>query len=400
LEGLRCQKKMQEARLRFVESVSSTDALDPVTSPLSFEMYAHTGADEHFSPLTCDPYRDEQDVYRGVAMNMPFDPETTSTSDLEGKFRIHDGGTACPEPSQSPGTLESHQFPENFDSWSGEGHPDGISGVAFKDTAILPNTSWDSFDVTPFYAIECQALQPIRLVPNFLHDNGVAYLEPSHLHWVPDSPHSSKMSSGAEPCRKKQPCGAAGVTFADTDVPPDGFLEPLEVTTFYVISCDAPKLGNHFLNFLRMNDNCHIAKVNTTKFTIKATWTRVDQCTFKARFYSQCNDQREKRYAVEFQRRCGDSIEFMTLYREAAKYLKEQCSLTLEGAPQSPQFVTSHRDWHNNHMPEDTYMQGQLSEGFFPCARNMGHTCKTEAHGFFQLQHDDSWALPSYSQAV
>jgi len=118
--------------------------------------------------------------------------------------------------------------------------------------------------------------------------------------------------------------------FMPTDCPPCRSFEQLEVTTFRATSCNAPDLGNHVLSFLRQEANCTIRKVKSDKFSIKADLSTGNlACSIKVRFYMEGTDM----YCIEFQRRSGDSIAFMSVYRRAAQYLR-RCSFVLTDAPQ------------------------------------------------------------------
>ena len=86
----------------------------------------------------------------------------------------------------------------------------------------------------------------------------------------------------------------------------------MEVTT--VVSDAEPyRIGNDLLDFFGTIPG-KVMKVNTTKFTIKA---EVDiypaPCLLKVRIYRLG----EKQFAVEFQRRSGDSICFQNLFKRA-----------------------------------------------------------------------------------
>jgi len=134
----------------------------------------------------------------------------------------------------------------------------------------------------------------------------------------------------------------AAVAFKDTDGLPAPCREHLEVTSLHSSGCKAPELANHMVHFLQMQ-SCQIIKINKLKFSIKAvaqTSMTLGDCEIKIRFYREQdkNDHVSNEYAIEFQRRCGDSIKFMSLYREAAKYLKHTCRLSLEDPPKSPRY--------------------------------------------------------------
>jgi len=109
--------------------------------------------------------------------------------------------------------------------------------------------------------------------------------------------------------------------FAGDDVPPslptDESFE-LEPTAFYVSGKEAVKLGNHLINFLSMAAGAVVTKVNTKKWTIKA---EVDgesgACTLKTRVYSAG----DARYAIEFQRRGGETTALHHVFDQAMEHL-------------------------------------------------------------------------------
>lgn len=109
--------------------------------------------------------------------------------------------------------------------------------------------------------------------------------------------------------------------FAKADIPPSvpassvslGF----EPSTFNVSGKEPAKLGNHLLNFLTMAAGAVVTKVSRRKFTVKAEVDgEAGRCTLKIRIYSLDGD----RYAVEFQRRSGESAALHQVFDEAAKH--------------------------------------------------------------------------------
>jgi hypothetical protein len=109
--------------------------------------------------------------------------------------------------------------------------------------------------------------------------------------------------------------------FSGDDAPPslptDESFE-LEPTAFYVSGKEAVKLGNHLINFLSMAAGAVVTKVNTKKWTIKA---EVDgesgACTLKTRVYSAG----DARYAIEFQRRGGETTALHHVFDQAMEHL-------------------------------------------------------------------------------
>eukprot|EP00973_Karenia_brevis_P072801 10110035-Karenia_brevis.AAC.3 len=98
--------------------------------------------------------------------------------------------------------------------------------------------------------------------------------------------------------------------FQDGDVPPDlptDCFFDLAATTGYVISNTPHEIGDRMVKFLREAVDSTIVKVNRCKFAIKAN-VSVEGLTFtmKIRIYKL----RAAGFAVEFQRRSGDTIGF------------------------------------------------------------------------------------------
>jgi len=105
------------------------------------------------------------------------------------------------------------------------------------------------------------------------------------------------------------------------DLPSDSFFK-LEVTTVYVLSTNPYEIGNHVLDYLQDPSVISVLTkpVRRHKFAIKADIFRGDlMCTTKIRVYNQGSNQ----FAVEFQRRAGDSIAFNQTFQGASAYLKK-----------------------------------------------------------------------------
>ena len=107
--------------------------------------------------------------------------------------------------------------------------------------------------------------------------------------------------------------------FSKLDCPPDVPADPffdMAVTT--VVSDAEPyRIGNDLLDLFGTIPG-KVVKVNTTKFTIKAEVEIYPApCLLKVRIYRLG----EKQFAVEFQRRSGDSICFQNLFKCASALL-------------------------------------------------------------------------------
>jgi serine/threonine protein kinase len=109
--------------------------------------------------------------------------------------------------------------------------------------------------------------------------------------------------------------------FSGSDLPPniptDESFE-LEPTTFNVTGKEPAKLGNHLINFLSMAAGAVVTKINTKKWTVKA---EVDDesgtCRFKIRIYRQG----EGSYAIEFQRRAGETTALHRVFDQAVEQM-------------------------------------------------------------------------------
>eukprot|EP00747_Dinoflagellata_sp_TGD_P185253 gnl/TRDRNA2_/TRDRNA2_41698_c0_seq1.p1 gnl/TRDRNA2_/TRDRNA2_41698_c0~~gnl/TRDRNA2_/TRDRNA2_41698_c0_seq1.p1 ORF type:complete len:659 (+),score=115.33 gnl/TRDRNA2_/TRDRNA2_41698_c0_seq1:64-2040(+) len=119
-------------------------------------------------------------------------------------------------------------------------------------------------------------------------------------------------------------CGPLGdsslevLPFEECHVPPrrpqDGLFK-LEPTTFHVSANSPLEVGNHLLFFLATVVGASVRKVDRQKFTIKADVDGAKgTCTLKVRVYAE-----DGGYAVEFQRRNGDSMALNLVYQQALK---------------------------------------------------------------------------------
>jgi len=102
--------------------------------------------------------------------------------------------------------------------------------------------------------------------------------------------------------------------FSAVDLPPKaptGASFSFEPTTFHVSRTEASELANNLVDFLTMAAGTVVKKVSNSKFTIKADMTGEDgTCTLKVRIY----DEGDGMYAVEFQRRAGESCAFHKIF--------------------------------------------------------------------------------------
>lgn len=124
--------------------------------------------------------------------------------------------------------------------------------------------------------------------------------------------------------------------FQEADVPPpapvDSFFE-FEVTTLYATSHVPFEIGNSVLDFLTGQVVSTLTKVRRAKFSIKAdVFVDSMMCTVKMRVYSQGSGQ----FAIEFQRRSGDTLCFNTIFQQASDYLKRQHHMNVGASAQVP----------------------------------------------------------------
>lgn len=126
--------------------------------------------------------------------------------------------------------------------------------------------------------------------------------------------------------------------FQESDHPPPKPVDPhwsFEVTTAFVQMKHPWVLGNHLINFL-MNElaSTSIKVSRCPKFALKAdVFVGTVKCTLKIRVYSV-----DEKYAVEFQRRGGDSIAFNRAYSQAVKFLRSHFTVDSpsQEMPRSP----------------------------------------------------------------
>uniref|UniRef100_A0A7S4UWC9 Uncharacterized protein n=1 Tax=Alexandrium monilatum TaxID=311494 RepID=A0A7S4UWC9_9DINO len=131
-----------------------------------------------------------------------------------------------------------------------------------------------------------------------------------------------KVLGKAPDCPSKASCiPADNERFTEANIPPDTPSDrffKLEATTLHLSSRAPWDIGNDLLDFLNTRVVSSITKVNRQKFTVKAdVFIEASSCALKARAY------REERgmYALEFQRRSGDSVAFNRLFQQAAEVL-------------------------------------------------------------------------------
>lgn len=153
---------------------------------------------------------------------------------------------------------------------------------------------------------------------------------------------SSGMDMGFSSSTLLDSAGISTESFMPTDFPPpsptDSFFK-FEMTTLYVASTFPYEIGNHLLDFLGKEAVSTITKMRRAKFSIKAdVFVDSMMCSLKIRVYRQESGQ----FAIELQRRSGDTISFNVTFQKLAAYLKPRLYM-LTDAPDAP-VVLFHSD--------------------------------------------------------
>lgn len=146
---------------------------------------------------------------------------------------------------------------------------------------------------------------------------------------------SSGMDMGFSSSTLLDSAGISTESFMPTDFPPpsptDSFFK-FEMTTLYVTSTFPYEIGNHLLDFLGKEAVSTITKMRRAKFSIKAdVFVDSMMCSLKIRVYRQESGQ----FAIEVQRRSGDTISFNVTFQKLAAYLKPRLYM-LTDAPDAP----------------------------------------------------------------
>lgn len=119
--------------------------------------------------------------------------------------------------------------------------------------------------------------------------------------------------------------------FGADDLPPELPADPLlrlGTTALVLTASSAPALGNLLLAFLREEVQASALKLSRGKFTLKADVVHSGaMCTVKLRVY----DAGDGRHVVEAQRRQGDCVAYVEVFRALTRYLAQHCQLA-EGA--------------------------------------------------------------------
>jgi hypothetical protein len=143
--------------------------------------------------------------------------------------------------------------------------------------------------------------------------------------------------------------------FSPEDTPPslpeDSCFQLLP-STLFVSKAPAPQLANSILGFLRDHLHASFVKVRCAKFTVKADLVHDgSKCTVKLRVYRSDNDT----LVVEMQRRRGDVVAFVQIFRSLTQYLEKQYTL-LEGTVAGPLAGLLAKSVATLTEPSDTWM--------------------------------------------
>lgn len=300
--------------------------------------------------FTGDPYPEPGDFTYGVTMDsVQMCPGTSGISRLFDDFDFvgaklpnRKGEAAGPYPFKVQECVKQ-PLPEEFGNAQklGWGLADEGLAIMFQEAHSLISSDWEPIEATPLCIINGELSERSHCIPDFVHRTHSDVVELSKTKGSAGF-HALNGILVTTPTSGVETTDDAAVAFKDTDGLPAPCREHLEVTSLHSSGCKAPELANHMVHFLQMQ-SCQIIKINKLKFSIKAvaqTSMTLGDCEIKIRFYREQdkNDHVSNEYAIEFQRRCGDSIKFMSLYREAAKYLKHTCRLSLEDPPKSPRY--------------------------------------------------------------
>lgn len=120
--------------------------------------------------------------------------------------------------------------------------------------------------------------------------------------------------------------------FHPGDLPPDQPQSAhfhFETTTVFVTADTPYLLGNALLDFLGTRVVSSVSKINIKKFAIKADcFLDHIMCSLKVRVWKTPKGE----FALEFQRRQGDSFAFGDVYSQACQFLKQRFP-TMRGGP-------------------------------------------------------------------
>ena len=109
--------------------------------------------------------------------------------------------------------------------------------------------------------------------------------------------------------------------FQDGDDPPilpDDPYFHLETTTIDVSRDCAWKLGNEVLTFFASETASVLRKLNRDKFAITVDVALLKRATIKTRIYKIGEDA----YTIEMQRRSGDGVTFVHVFRKAVRFFQ------------------------------------------------------------------------------
>lgn len=153
---------------------------------------------------------------------------------------------------------------------------------------------------------------------------GSAYDGYSNVDSFGKSLNSQKSGSGL-----KEDLLTAHFTQGEPPAAPTDSLFKLELTTIYAKPKSGQEpciLGNAVLDFFRKKTSSVLTKVTYKKYAMKLdVFAGSAMFSMKARVYTQT-----QQYAIEFQRRSGDTVSFNRIFQEAKDFLSNRSELDVE----------------------------------------------------------------------
>jgi len=148
--------------------------------------------------------------------------------------------------------------------------------------------------------------------------------------WGELPPKENIVSPPLVPPLAKQPTDACKARFVSTNAPIEEPEDGLEANTIFARDCSPAEAGNHLLDFFDEHLEARITKVAPKKYCFKADVFLGCSCEVKVRIYLQDSGT----VALEFEKRCGDSIAFNSLFRRARQRLcKTDASVDSSSGP-------------------------------------------------------------------
>mmetsp|Transcript_85774 Transcript_85774/g.135473 ORF Transcript_85774/g.135473 Transcript_85774/m.135473 type:complete len:408 (-) Transcript_85774:155-1378(-) len=174
--------------------------------------------------------------------------------------------------------------------------------------------------------------------------DGDYYQEPMGMHKAcepyPSSLETSDVGYSSITCDSLKTTATRRFTQADfpLEAPKDSFFQ-FEITTLFVITDMPHEIGNLLLDFLTDKVASSLVKpVNHRKFAFKAdVFEQYIMATIKVRVYWKEN----KHFAIEFQRRRGDTLVFNSTFQNFQKAIRHATNIGLEVTLRNAQMTNS-----------------------------------------------------------